>query len=163
MKWSMLWDLSVHNMSVPFDHTCCLDKSESETCLHFPVSEHRCRRLQSESFFLFPLLFFQQFNSMLSTNTSTFNTSSTPTPTYNMCPESSCSCFSQLVGFLGFNSDSGNFWFQGFLIFFVSHFSICTRLRYWFDVITNWCYISIQRYRWTYERTALSTPFLPDC
>ena len=56
MKWSMLWELSVHNMSLPFDHTCCLDKSELETCLRFPVSENRSRKLQSESSFLFLLL-----------------------------------------------------------------------------------------------------------
>ena len=62
MKWSMLWDLSVHNMSPPFDHTCCLDKSELETCLRFPVSENRSRKLRSESFFLFPLLPTVQFD-----------------------------------------------------------------------------------------------------
>ena len=62
MKWSMPWDLSVHNMSLPFDHTCCLDKSELETCLRFPVSENRSRRLRSESFFLFPLLTTVQFD-----------------------------------------------------------------------------------------------------
>ena len=39
MKWSMLWDLAVHNTSLPFDHTCCLDKSELETCLRFPVKK----------------------------------------------------------------------------------------------------------------------------
>ena len=55
MKWSMLWDLFVHNMSLPFDHTSCLDKSELETCLRFPVSENRNRKLRSELSFLFPL------------------------------------------------------------------------------------------------------------
>ena len=27
-----MWDLSVHNMSLPFDHTCSVCKSELETC-----------------------------------------------------------------------------------------------------------------------------------
>ena len=62
MKWSVLLDLSVHNMSLPFDHTCCLDKSELETCLRFPVSRNRYRKLRSESFFLFPLLPTVQFD-----------------------------------------------------------------------------------------------------
>ena len=62
MKWSVLWDLSVHNMSLPFDHTCCLDKSELVTCLHFLVSENRNRKLRSESSFLFPLLPIVQFD-----------------------------------------------------------------------------------------------------
>ena len=100
----------------------------------------------------FSFLFFQQFNSMLSINTSTFNTSSTPTPVDSM------SCIFMFLFFsarwvLWIHSDSGNFCFQGFLIFFVSHFDIYTRLSNWFDVITDWCYISIQSFRWTYERT----------
>ena len=37
MKWRMPWDLSVHNMTLQFDHTCCLDRSELGTCLRFPV------------------------------------------------------------------------------------------------------------------------------
>ena len=49
-------------MLLPFDHTCCLDKSEVETCLHFPVSENLSRRLRSESFFLSPLLPTVQFD-----------------------------------------------------------------------------------------------------
>ena len=62
MKWSMLWDFSVHNMSLPFDRTCCLGKSELVTCLRFPVSEKRNRNLRSESSFLFPLLPTVQFD-----------------------------------------------------------------------------------------------------
>ena len=64
MKWSMLWDLCVHNMSLPFDHTCCLDKSELETCLRFPV-RNRNRKLRSESSFLFLLLPTVQFDVVL--------------------------------------------------------------------------------------------------
>ena len=55
MKRSKLWDFSVHNMSLPFNHTCCLDKSEVETCLRFLVSQSRNRKLRSELSFLFPL------------------------------------------------------------------------------------------------------------
>ena len=62
---------------------------------------------------------------------------------------------------LRIRSDSGDFCFQGFLIFF-AHLDICTRFTYCFDVITKGCYISIQSFRWTYKRTVLSSSF-PDC
>ena len=55
LEWSTLRDLSVHNTSLPFDHSCCLNKSELETRLRFPVSRSRNRKLQSELSFLFPL------------------------------------------------------------------------------------------------------------
>ena len=51
MRRSTLWALSVQNTSLPFDHTCCLDKSELETCLGFLVSRNGNRKLQSELFF----------------------------------------------------------------------------------------------------------------
>ena len=60
MKWSTLLGLSVHDKSLPFDRTCCLDKSELETCLRFPclrflVSCNRSHKQQQwESFFLVP-------------------------------------------------------------------------------------------------------------
>ena len=88
----------------------------------------------------YPFFFIQQFNSMLSTRF----------------------LFLSVCWILWTLSDFGNFCFQGFLIFFVSHFDICTRFPNWFDTITNWCCISIQSFRWTYERTALPYPF-PDC
>ena len=148
-----MWDLSVHSMSLPFDHTCSLGKSELETCLRFPVSENRNRKLRSESSFLFPLLPIVQFDVVHQhlglrhkQHTNSYKTA---------CPESSCSFFSLLVGFFWIHSDSGNFFLQAFLIFFVSHLDICTRFP-------NWSYISIQNFRWTYERTALPSPF-PDC
>ena len=62
MKWSMLWVLSVHNMSLAFDHTCSLGKSELETCLHFPVSENSDRKLRSASSFLFLVVPIVQFD-----------------------------------------------------------------------------------------------------
>ena len=76
----------------------------------------------------FSFLFFQQFNSMLSTNTATFDTSSTPTPVDSM---SGIFMFLFLSArwILRIHSDSGNFCFQKFLIFFVSHFDICTRFQ----------------------------------
>ena len=43
------------------------------------------------------LLLLQKFKSMLSTNSSTTHQS-----LHTTCPESSCSCFSRLVGFFGF-------------------------------------------------------------
>ena len=57
-----------------FGHTCCLDKSVLETCLRFLVSENCNRKLRLESSVSF--LFVPQFNSMLSTNTSTQHTNS---------------------------------------------------------------------------------------
>ena len=62
MKWNVLWNLSVHSMSLKFDHTCCFDKSELEMCLRLPASENRSRRLRSESSFLFPFLPMVQFD-----------------------------------------------------------------------------------------------------
>ena len=58
----MLWDFSVHNMSFPLHHTCCLDQSELVACLRFLVSENHNRKLRSESSFLFPLLPTVQFD-----------------------------------------------------------------------------------------------------
>ena len=104
--------------------------------------------------------FFQQFNSMLST-TPRPSTQAAHQLLHTTCPESSVLVSLCLLD-LWIHSDSGNFCFQRFLIFFVSHFDTCTRVTNWFDVITSWCYISIQSFRWTYERTALPSPF-PDC
>ena len=55
----MLWDLSVRNTSLPFDHTCCLDKSELGTCLSFPVSREAVIERYDRSR-PFSFLFFQQ-------------------------------------------------------------------------------------------------------
>ena len=134
-------------------------ESELETCLRFPVSENHSRKLQSESTFLSPLLPTVQFDVVH--NTSTFDTSSTPTPVDSM------SCiftflFLSVRWILRIHSDSGNFCFQGFFIFLISHFDICTIFSNWFDVITNWCNVSIQSFRWSSERTALPSTF-PDC
>ena len=74
----------------------------------------------------FSFLFLQQFNSMLSTNTSTFNTCSTPTPV-NSTSIIFMFLFFSARWILRIHSDFGNFCFQGFLIFFVSHVDICTR------------------------------------
>ena len=49
-------------------------------------------------------------------------------------------------GVLRIHSCSEDFCFQGFLIFFVSHCDICTKLSNRFDVITNWRNISIQNF-----------------
>ena len=47
---------------------------------------------------------------------------------------------------LWIHSDSGNFCFQGFLFFLVPHCDICTRFPNWFDVITNWFFVSVQSF-----------------
>ena len=101
MKWNMLWDFSVHIMSLLFDHTCCLDKSELETCLRFLVSQNCNRKLRLESSCLFPLRSSVQFDVVHQHLNAAHQLLQTT------CPESSCSCFSLLVGY----SDSGNFCF----------------------------------------------------
>ena len=52
----MMWDLSVHNTSLPFDHTCVLDKPELEMCLYFPVSEKHDQKLPMMALFVLFLL-----------------------------------------------------------------------------------------------------------
>ena len=88
-------------MSLQFDHTYSLDKSESETCLAISCvvkTVAKCNsRIRSLS-----VPFTKQFNSTLSTTFSAFATSSTATLCRTACPESSCSCFGRRVGFLGF-------------------------------------------------------------
>ena len=152
-------DLSVHHMSLPFDHTFCLGKSELETCLRFPVSENRNRKLQSESSFLFPLLPRVQLGVVhqhLGLRHKQ-HTHSCRQHVLNLHVLVSLCSLDSLDSFWLWN-----FCFQWFLIFFVSHFDICTRFSNWFDSITNWCHISNQSIRWTYQRTALPSPF-PDC
>ena len=97
MKRSMLWNLSVHKMSLPFDHTCCLGKSELETCLRFPSLENRNRRPRSESSFLLllPTVLFDVANQH-------FDLRHKRHTDFCRQHESSCSCFSLLVGFFGF-------------------------------------------------------------
>ena len=152
MKWSMLWDLSVHNTSLPFDHTCCLHKSDLETCLRFPVSRTRSRKLQSELFFLFPLPPTVQFD-VVHQHINLRHKQHT-----NSCKQQVLnlyvlvSCFSLLVGFFGFiltleiSASKGSS---------SSSFPISTSARdsNWFDVITNRCYFSIQSFPWSYERS----------
>ena len=62
MKWSMLWDLSVHNMSLQFDHICRLNETELESVCIFLYHETVVKKKQSESFFLSPLNPTVQFN-----------------------------------------------------------------------------------------------------
>ena len=92
------------NMSLQFDHTYCLDRSELETCLESLVSLDRERKQQGKSLFLL----------FSSSNSSIRCCPPTPGPWTQAahqlsansnnpgCPESSCSCFSRLVEFLGF-------------------------------------------------------------
>ena len=112
----MLWDLSVNNMSLQFDHTHCLDKSEMEACLHFRVSNQHRRRQQWESFFVSH--FTQRFNSILYTNFTTVDKSSTKT-SVNSTSRIIMFLFLSTRGILGIHSCSENFCFQGFFIFIV--------------------------------------------
>ena len=113
----MLWDLSVHNTSLPFDHVCCVDESELEMCQENAIkSYHRCC---SFSFF-----FLQRFNLKLSPNTTSFDTRSTPIPENSMSTIFMFS-FSPTHGIFRVHFNCRNFCFSGF--FFVSCFDICTR------------------------------------
>ena len=150
----MLWDLSVHNTSLPCDSVRGLDKSEMVMCLRSPVSRNRNQKLPCS----FSFFFLQRFNLKMSPNT-TFDTSSTPTPVNSMFIIFMFLFFSAR-GILRVQFDCGNFFFFlfFFFFFFVSCSNICTRFPHWLDVITNGYCISIQ----SYERTALPYTF-PDC
>ena len=138
----------------PFDHTRYLDKSELETCLCLPVSESRSRKLRSESSFLFLLLLpTVQFD----VGHQHPSTQAAHQLLLTACPESSCSCFSLLVGFFGFILALGVSASQG-----SSSSSILHEIPQPVRVISQWCYISMQSFRWTYERTALPSLF-PNC
>ena len=142
--------------SLPSDHTCCLDKSELETCLRFRVSENRNRNLRPESSLIFLLLLpsaqfdvvHQHFDLRHKQHT-------------NSCRQHvlnlhvSGFSLSLLVGFFGFILTLGIYASKGSSSAPFSHFDICTRFTNWFAVITNGCYISNQSFRWTYERSAL--------
>ena len=47
-------------------------------------------------------------------------------------------------GIIRIHSYAGNFCFQKFFTFIISHMDICTEFSNWFDVVTNWCNISIR-------------------
>ena len=83
------------SMSLQSDHTCCLDKAEQGTCLHFSCAMSH----------LSSLLFIQQFNSMLSTDSTTVD--AIHQLLWTACPDSSCFCVSRLVGFLELNRTLG--------------------------------------------------------
>ena len=95
MEWNVLWDRSVQNLSLHFQHTCCLDKSELETILRFLVSSKRYPQTLRPST--------QAAHQFL----------------YTACPESSRSCFSRVVGFFGSFIALGDLHCQ---LFFVSSF-----------------------------------------
>ena len=122
MKWSTLLGLSVHDKSLPFDRTCCLDKSELETCLRFLVCVFLCHATvvtsNNNGSRSFSFLVLQLFSSMLFTNSSTFDTSSTSFSVHSM----SCTfMFFSTRGILRVHSCSGNLCFQWFFVFIVSH------------------------------------------
>ena len=96
------------SMSLQSDHTCCLDKPEEGTCLHFScVMSH-----------LSSLLFIQQFNSMLSTDSTTVDATNTPTSVDSMPRLFMFLCLAT-GGILGAQSYPGNFCFQGFFLFII--------------------------------------------
>ena len=100
------------------------------------------------------LLFIQQFNSMWSINSTTFDTSSTPT-SVNSMSRIVMFRFLSTCGVLGIHSCPGNLSFQGLFIFIVRHLDIFTWYFNWLNVITIWGQIRVQSVLWTCERTAL--------
>ena len=127
-------------------------------CLRF-LSENRNRKLRSESSFLFPHLSIVQFD-VVRQHLDLRHKQHT-----NACRQHVLNLHvlvSLVVRFfgsiltLGISASKGSS---------SSSFPISASARdspNWFDVITDWCHISIQSFRWTYESTALPSPF-PDC
>ena len=91
---------SVHNMSLPFDHACCLDKSELEACLRFLVSRETVVESYDRSRSLSISFFFQ--SSIRCCPPTPRPSTQAAHPSRQDVLESSCSCFSLLVGFFGF-------------------------------------------------------------
>ena len=95
MKWSMLKDLSVHNMSLPFD-TPAVSANQNWKCVCGFLSENRTIGVV--------------LSLSSSSNSSIRCCPPTPRPSteathqllQTACAESSCSCFSLLIGFCGF-------------------------------------------------------------
>ena len=111
-----------------------------------------------EVIFSLSLLFIHQLNSMLSTDSTTFDTSSTPTSADSMSIIFMF-LFLSTDKILGVQSCPGNFCIQGFFLFIVPHLDICVWHFSWLDAIPNWRQIRVQCFRWTYERTALPYSF----
>ena len=150
MKWSMLWDLFPFTTSRQRLNVLAVSTHQNWKRVCVFLSRNRCRKLQSDFFCLFPLpptVPFDAVNQHLDLRHKQHTDSCRQHVLHLHVLVSLCSLDS-----------SGSF----LLIFFVSHFNICTRFTHWFDVITVGCYISIQSFRWTYERTALPSS-LPDC
>ena len=146
-------DSCVHDTSLPFDK-CQLSRQISIGNVSAAIKSYHwgC----SSSFFSL-----QRFN--LSPNTTTFDTSSTPTPVNSISIIFMFSFFST-PGIPQVCFNCRNFLLLRILLLhllLVSCFDICTRITHWLDVITNGCHISIQSCHWTYERTALPYSF-PD-
>ena len=158
-EWSKLWDLSVHNTSLPFDHTSCFGKSELEACLYFPVSRSRNRKLHSEPFFLSPLLPTVQF-AVVHQHLDLRRKQHT-----NSCRQhvlnlhvlvSLCSLDSmELILTLGISASKG---VPHLLRFPFRHLhEIHQLVRCHHHLVLH-----LDSFRWTYERTALPSS-IPDC
>ena len=96
--------------------------------------------------------FLQEFNLMSSTNSSTFDTSSTPIPAHGR---------SWIFMFLFLSTRRilriHPCSFSVFIVFIVFHFDIFTGRFNWFNVITNFGFISVQCFRRTHDGTCSAT------
>ena len=158
MKWNMLWDLSVHKISLQFEDTflSLTNHKRKRVCIflhHEPWSK------ATMGVVLFSLLFIQQFNSMLSTNSTTFDTSSTPT---------SVDSLSKIVMFLflstrGILGDSCLPWEPLLPMVLHLHRFLSRHLHLGFQLAQCHHQLQpdlVQSFRWTYERIALPYSFL---
>ena len=141
----------VHNMSLQFDHLCCLDISELGTCLYFMCHETVIEGKQLESSFSFSSSI-HQFNSMFSTHSTTFDARRTPTSVDSM------SRYSMFLFFLGWWDSwaSSSLWGTP-LPPRALHLqrSASRHLHVALQVAQchhNWCQILAQRCRWSQER-----------
>ena len=143
---------SVHNESLPFDHTCCLDKSELETCLRFLVSCYRNQKQQSESFFLVPLpptVQFDVVHQLLHIRLKQ-HTNFLKQHVLNL---------HVLVSLASWDSSDSFLLWEPLLPVALHlhrfHFDIFTERFNWFNVIINWSQICVLSFCWTYEGAAM--------
>ena len=105
-------------------------------------------------------LLLKQFDSMLSTHSSAFDRCGTPT-SVNSMSRIFMFLFISTHRILRIHSHSGNLCLQWFFIFVIPQSDVFTVHLIWFDVITNWCHITIKNLRWTHERALLCHACFP--
>ena len=152
-----MWELSVHNMSLQFDHTHCLDNQNWKRVCILRVIKPKSKK--KESFFLFPHPPTMHFS--LSTNSLTFDTSITPTSAHSILSR-------HVLVFLDSwdSSDSFLLWEPLLRMVLGLHRIPFGDLHVALQIGTMLSpvggQIRVQSFRWTYERAALPYSF-PSC